>query len=319
MNKNIITQYVLRFALLLLISGCISTPPTDVFLGPVPTHTVLPTSTAAPTTTPTFVVTPTLIEATPAQTATTDERKNYFSEFLSNNGGCRLPCWWSITPGQTLGDVERAIHRLGGVSGAVFPGYDPGTTVYGVGGLPLTGATNTSDVYFEEKDGLVYAWHITSTGYQYEEFRRLWKNYSPQKIVAEYGMPDRILLWAFPSPDLLRYGVYSEWLFYDELGFSIRYDARIPKYFSGAPFFRICSNDPLLEIELNMQSPDNGLPLDRFDKILEDIRLGTDTGKLRLVHSLQEATNLNDMEIYNIFIQDEEPCFAIPSDIWLTK
>lgn len=282
MKKNTITQHILRFTLL-LIGGCTSISPTEEFLSPIPTHTILPTLTVTPT------ITPTLVEAIPINTATTEEQINFLREFMSHDGDCRLPCWWGISPGQTLEDAEKEIHKLRGVSGEVFPGYDPDTTVYGVGGIPLivdvTGVTHSDTVYFEEKQGLVYAWHITSTvGYDYpEEFNRAWKNYSAQKIVMEYGTPNRVMLWVVPSPDFLRYGVYSLWLFYDELGFSIRYDGRIPKYFSGAPFFRICSGiDPLLEIELNMQSPDNNLPLERFDIILEDVRLGTNTGKSML-------------------------------------
>jgi hypothetical protein len=317
MKRISIGQHVLRFALLLLISGCTSTPPTQEFLSPVPTHTILPTLTITPTITPTLTIVPTLVEVTPINTMTTEERRNFLTQFLSDSGDCRLPCWWDITPGQSWEDAEKIIHKFGGNLVAVFPGYDPQTTVYGtyiIDGIP------TNDISVEEKDGLVYAWHINSTNSQDPEIvRRIWKNYSAQKIVSKYGMPDRILLWVVPSPDFLRYGVYYQWLFYDELGFSIRYDGRIPKHFSGASFFRICSSDQILGIELDMQSPDNDLPLDRFDKILEDIRLDTDTGKLRVVHSLQDAAGLDDTEIYNTFIQDEEACFAIPSDIWSTN
>jgi len=247
---------------------------------------------------------------------TTQERGNFLTQFLSDGGDCRLPCLWDITPGQSWGDAEKGIHKLGGKLVAVFPGHDPKATVYGthiIDGMP------TNDISIEEKDRLVYAWHINSTSADPAIVRRIWKNHLAPKIVTAYGMPDRILLWVVPSPDFLRYGVYYEWLFYDELGFSIRYDGRIPKYFSGASFFRICSSDQLLGVELNMQAPDNNLPLDRFDKVLEDRRLGTDTGKLIVVHSLQYATGLDNTEIYNTFIQNNEPCFAIPSNIWSVK
>jgi hypothetical protein len=248
---------------------------------------------------------------------TTEERKNFLTQFLANSGDCRLPCWWNITPGQSWEDAGKVIHNLGGNLVAEFSGYDPKTTVYGtyiIDGIP------TDDVSIEEKDGLVYAWHINSTDSQDPAItRRTWKNYLAPKIVTAYGMPDRILLWIVPSPDFLRYGGYSEWLFYDKLGFSIRYDGRIPKYFSGASSFRICSSDQLLKVELNMQAPDNNLPLDRFDKVLEDVRLGTKTGKIRVMHSLQDATGLDNTEIYNTFTQNGDACFAIPSNIWSVK
>jgi len=317
MRKKTIVQLISRFMLLLIV-GCTSTTPIVASSSSVPTHMALPTLTVIPTITPTLTATPTLVEATPVNTMTTEERRDFLTQFLSDSGDCRLPCWWDITPGQLWEDAGKVIHKLGGNLIAAFPGDDPKTTVYGtyiIDGIP------TNDISIEEKDGLVYAWHINSTNSQDPEtVRRIWKNYSAQKIVTAYGMPDRILLRGDPASNSLQYGLYSLWLFYDELGFSILYEARIPKYFFGAPFFRICSEvDPLLSIEVNTQSSENLLSLDRFDRTLEEIRLGTDIGKVLVIHSLQEATRLDDTEIYNTFIQNEGACFAIPSDIWRAK
>lgn len=321
-----ITQGISGFILLLVIGSCSSISKTVDFPSAIPTHTILPALTITPTITPTSTITPTitstltaiptLVEATPANTMTTEERRNFVTEFLSDSGDCHLPCWWYITPGQSWGDAEKVIRKLGGNLVAAFPGHDPETTVYGT---HIMNGILTDDVSIEEKNGSVYRWHVNSDSTDPAIVRRTWKNYLAPKIVTAYGMPDRILLWVVPSPDFLRYGVYSEWLFYDELGFSIRYDGRIPKYFSGASFFRICPSDQLLGVDLNMQAPDNNLPLDRFDKVLEDRRLGTETGKSIVVHSLQDATELDNTEIYNTFIQSKEACFAIPSDIWSVK
>ena len=317
MRKKAVAQLIPRFMLLLIV-GCTSTAPIADSPSSVPTRTMLPTLTVTSTITPTLTAIPTLVEATPVNTMTTEERKNFLTQFLSESGDCRLPCWWDITPGQSWEDAEKVIHKLGGNLVAEFLGYDPKTTVYGtsiIDGIP------TNDVSIEEKDELIYAWHINSTNSQDPEIvRRIWKNYSAQKIVIAYGMPERILLWAHPATNSLQYGLYSLWLFYDKLGFSMLYEARIPKYFFGAPFFRICSEtDPLLNIEINTQSPDNSLALDRFDRTLEEVRLGTDIGRVLVIHSLQEATGLDDTEIHNTFMQNEGACFAIPSDIWRAK
>lgn len=317
MRKKAVAQLIPRF-LLLLIVGCTSTAPIADSPSSVPPHTMLPTLTVTSTITPTLTAIPTLVEATPVNTMTTEERKNFLTQFLSDSGDCLLPCWWDITPGQSWKDAEKVIHKLGGNLVVAFPGYDPRTTVYGtyiIDGIP------TNDISIEEKDGLAYSWHINSTNSQDSEtLRRIWKNYSAQKIVTKYGMPERILLRGNPATNSLQYGLYSLWLFYNELGFSMLYEAKIPKYFFGGPFFRICSEtDPLLNIEINRQSPDNSLALDRFDRTLEEVRLGTDIGKVLVIHSLQEATGLDDTEIYNTFMQNEGACFAIPSDIWRAK
>jgi hypothetical protein len=70
---------------------------------------------------------------------------------------------------------------------------------------------------------------------------------------------------------------------------------------------------------LHTQSPDNPLPLERFDRTLEEVRLETEVGKVLVIRSLQEATGLDDTEIHNTFVQNERACFAIPSDIWRAK
>jgi hypothetical protein len=323
MRKNAFLQFVVLIIMYFSLVGCAPKYPQEDTLIPISTYTALPTLTITPISTPIFITTPTLAEAPPVNTMTSEEQKGFVKEFLADNGDCRLPCWWNITPVQTWEDAEKAIQGFGGFVEPVFPGYDPGTTVYGVGGLSITGAVpDRGSISFEERHGLVYASHISSRGEgggNSYEFGRVWKNYSAQKIIKAYGMPDRILLDGDDTNSIYG-GIYSLWLFYDELGFSILYEAYIPRYFFGAPFFRICSEtDSLLTIELNMQSPNNTLPLERFNRTFEQVRLGTDIGKLIIIHSLQEATGMTDDEIYETFMQEKDPCFAIPSDIWRVK
>ncbi len=320
--KTVVTsQVVLAITLSLLIGGCISTSTTKEIPSPAPTHIALLIQTITQTITSTLVVTPTLVEATPVNTMASEEQKDFVNEFLSDSGECRLPCWWNITPGQTWKDAEKTIQDFGSALVPVFPGYDPKTTQYGTS-IRLNNLIPRANIYIEEKQGLVYAWHVSSAWNleNREEFRHIWKNYSAQKIIKVYGMPDRILLHGKNTNSFYYGRDYSLWLFYDELGFSISYRPLIPKYFSGAPFFRICSEtDILAGIEFNMQAPSNPLPLERFDRTFEEIRLGTDIGKGVVIRSLQEATGLSDEEIYQAFMQEKDPCLAIPSDIWSVK
>jgi hypothetical protein len=285
------------------------------------TSTDTQTSTPILTATPTPIDTPTVVEATPVNTMTSGEQANFVRAFLSNNGNCLLPCWWHVTPGQTWEDAESTIQGLGGDLVASRSGYDPGTTTYGTS-ISSRNIIPDVTIALEEKQGLVHAWHISSTGgvKDPEEFRRVWKHYLAHRVVKKYGVPDRVLLHASPATNSLQYGLYSLWLFYDERGFSILYEARIPRYFFGAPFFRLCpETDPLLNIYIHSQTPESPLPLDRYDKTLEQVRAGTELGKLIVIRSLQEATGLGDTEIYDTILQSEAPCFAIPSDIWRAK
>src|SRR5688572_13990138 len=42
-------------------------------------------------------------------TMTTDEAKRLVRDLLENNAGCKLPCWWGITPGKTTWSEARQI------------------------------------------------------------------------------------------------------------------------------------------------------------------------------------------------------------------
>jgi len=318
MEKDGFPKFVLLTILCFTITGCLPRYQREDTFVPVSTYTALPTLTITPISTPTFIATPTMDQTTPVNTMTFEEQKDFVKEFLSNSGNCRLPCWWNITPGQTWEYAEKNIQSLGSTLVLVFPGYDPETTVYGTP-IILNNVIPNANIYIEEKQGLVYAWHVSSDWKREnpEELRRIWRNYSAPKIIKAYGMPDRILLHGRNTNSFYYGRSYYLWLFYDKQGFSIAYQPLIPDYFSGAPFFRICSEtDALLRIEIDMQAPNNPLPLERFDEMFEAIRLGDDIGKDFVVRSLQEATGLSDEEIYQAYMQDKDPCFSIPSDIW---
>jgi len=84
--------------IVILFSACASQ--VDV---PLVTPTTYPTTTSTPTIspTPTLKLLPTL---------TVDIQKQFY-EFLSNNGGCELPCLWGVAPGETL--VKDAFEIIG--------------------------------------------------------------------------------------------------------------------------------------------------------------------------------------------------------------
>jgi hypothetical protein len=56
----------------------------------------LPTNEPAPTIIPTA-----LASWTPQPTLAPDKAEAYVLDLIATNGGCRLPCWWGITPGET--------------------------------------------------------------------------------------------------------------------------------------------------------------------------------------------------------------------------
>lgn len=92
--------------IMVLAAGCaqVSTPSieasTQVVNTDVPTATIIPshTSTPLPTSTP-----------PPIPTLPVEQAKARFLGLLSDNGNCRLPCLWGITPGESIYQDMRSV------------------------------------------------------------------------------------------------------------------------------------------------------------------------------------------------------------------
>lgn len=67
----------------------------------IPSQTVEKTTVPIKTQTPNYTWTPPPKTLTPLPTLSDSDSKALVAELLSNNRGCRYPCWWGITPGVT--------------------------------------------------------------------------------------------------------------------------------------------------------------------------------------------------------------------------
>jgi hypothetical protein len=88
------------------ISSLLATPS----ISPTVQFTIIPTLTPLPFPSNTSTLTPTNIQATwtPLPTLSLEEARAYVVELLDTNLGCRLPCWWGITPGQTTWQAAKS-------------------------------------------------------------------------------------------------------------------------------------------------------------------------------------------------------------------
>jgi hypothetical protein len=111
---------------ILALTACMAGPPTQPTPAIAPSLTSEPErptsqATAEPKVAPLLTqqaITTSLATATPGRaqrpTATfvpipsAEEQQRQFLELLHTNGGCRLPCWWGITPGQTTIDTVKS-------------------------------------------------------------------------------------------------------------------------------------------------------------------------------------------------------------------
>jgi hypothetical protein len=89
--------------LFMLLSACQSgvSPTAEATSSATPTASLTPTETPKPTFTPTW---------TPPPRLSQEEASRLILELYETNGGCELPCWWGIVPGETL--LESALQLL---------------------------------------------------------------------------------------------------------------------------------------------------------------------------------------------------------------
>lgn len=173
---------------------------------PMPTHTYTP----VPTATSTRVV-PTL-PWTPIPTLNETDGVNLLMAYYENNGGCALPCWWGITPGETTWAEARSKLSVIGPEFGPFlvtriPSYQYSFRV--------SMALDPLDLGFFEpriwvEDGMVYGINL-NTGWIQKGVK-----YTLPLVLREFGEPEEI--WIRVQTDVQDKPLYELALFYPHLG-----------------------------------------------------------------------------------------------------
>ena len=277
--------------------------PIPLFLSETPQPIVTEASTITPS--PIF---------TPLPTLTTGEQDNYVRSLLKDNPRCQLPCWWSISPGKTSWDeTEGFLNFLGVTVGQteLESGVNHHWTLF----KEELSELNLSFIEEDAPNGIVDTILVGSnfSGRQdQQDFESMWESYSPREVMRIYGVPSRVLLSTtgiIGLGDSGKHG-YIVWIFYDQLGFMIRYDGTV----ADLPTYHFCLElkegaEDINRIDLMLQNPSNPLPLERDDNILT-----TDPSRAM---SIQDAAGISVEEFYRLFTQDDKPaCFDTPHDIW---
>jgi hypothetical protein len=256
-----------------------STPsPSVVTLPGAAASTTAPTSSSV-LSTHTHSVTGTPLPAdTPSpSTVTPEEERAFVKEMLVTNGGCELPCWWGIAPGED--DWQSAVDFL---------------RVHG--GFQLI-VLSSDDVYeyevlhtLAEGDGKVQSIKVVgSTKWESpsESFAQDLSRYSLDRVLARYGTPSRVRVV------LNEYGggggpFYALLVFYDEAGVGIRYHGHALRE-NG--LFRVCFS--FSDITLWLQSPKASMPL----------HMNVDPDEWLYSVPLHEATGMSAEEFRETFQQ----------------
>lgn len=265
--------------------GVIQTLPPSPF--PTPS---IPARTATPT-------------ATPVPTLSVDEEGDFLSELMLENGGCELPCWWGIVPGQTAQQDARDWFASQGINEWEWGGTPEGS-YYSIGlGHPVAGSP------YGSRDVVLFAWVAAETielvqvagsraqGEDSHNFTDDWTPFAPSNLLQRYGIPTRVELMKIMHPDPGP-PYYQLTLSYPDLGIEAHYIILYETLEDGRD--RLCSDfEDVQHIELFLHPPGrtSGFPIellatrDLYDSW--EATTGTDLEALRqLFDNAEESTCL---------------------------
>jgi hypothetical protein len=224
---------------------------------------VRPTSTPVP---PTLTATPTVelptatITPLPTATRTEEEEQAMLVELIQTNGGCELPCWWGIIPGNSpLETVKGELAERGFWVEGVWAGI---------------GTANDFGVFLEfEVEGNIIqsigagGGYLTGTEEESaysQAFAQGWQPYEIDAVLSRYGSPTRVFIYHPFQADPGSGTPFHLILFYEALGFVIEYGG-LGEQVSGG-HLRVCPYlSDIFRIELFLYQPG------RIDNIVETI------------------------------------------------
>jgi hypothetical protein len=272
-----------------------SIPTETQILKPTPTETLRSTSTASPMPSPTPTSTPATTR-TPQPTLLPQEAMRLVSELLETNGGCRLPCWWGITPGETSWDEAR--HFLQTFSTKILANRKASSQTDGVYTLyfphPKYGE---SFVHIVVEKGLV------------DILNPFWKMNTPtfqlDRILSEYGKPDEVYIKTVPNAPA-DHVPFNLILYYTEQRILAKYDYR------GDP------RDELIQACPEREGPELftwSSAEDFIDEIgLQEVVIGPDSHPMK---PIGEVTDLDIQQLYDRYkVLSNWECFETPKALW---
>ncbi len=168
--------------------GQASTPISTDTLTPVPTATIVATSTVTPklqsTTTNLATFTPTLTR-TPQPTLERVEAEKIVQQYLRDNRGCKLPCWWGIIPGiTTREEVESFLEPIGRIEKS-----DQAEKIWFH--HQILDAPEGAEIYASQdfKQGIVSHIFVFQNGTA--------RSFTLPQLISNYGKPDEIKIQVY--------------------------------------------------------------------------------------------------------------------------
>jgi hypothetical protein len=278
------------------------------------TPTQLPT--INPTSIATFSSAPTGISTLPMEDA-----QLAMLNLLTNNGNCRLPCLWGITPGKSTFDESRSIlEPLASISdftafesnlGAINPIYVEGDVRIHTN---VRYRADPNDNFVNSISFYAQALREISQG-NYEElfgyplYDRLLKAYSLPQILTSYGTPADILIRTNLEPPPQNWGPFELLISYPEQGILVHYTTLLNAV---GPNIIGCPTKSKLELYLvpsrSFNSTNDLLESRAAPLKIEEIFPG--------FRPVEEVTSLSLDDFVRIFSQPTGECIETPASYW---
>jgi len=263
------------------------------------------------------ITTPTM-----ASTLPVEEAQEKLLNLLSNNGGCRLPCVWGITPGKSnYQEAQAILSPLAAISeltgfrpegGAIFPVYDDGDlTLYTVIGFNVDSLSENPIV---NRVGFRTEMHKPLQEGGYENvfdsnfFGDIITAYTLPHVLSELGVPSSVMIATAGGP-LTRGGTggFAILMLYPDDGILVNYTTQM--HLMGTNM-RGCPVNAHVEMEL--------FPKGNSDSFFEFLKQGGWAIRLDYYRPLDEATSISVDEFYQTFREPNDKCIETPINLWPT-
>jgi hypothetical protein len=205
-------------------------------LGTMPTATALALSISKPP------LSPSATQPVPSRsTPTVEESTNQILNLLNSDNLCDLPCFWSVTPGETwIATQERLKESVVYISNAV---QNNGDILHEIpSNVALARHGITFNIAIRERAGVVDS--VTGT-IASARFIDTLKPLTPQQVVLTYGVPTSVRLFVSIDDGVTDLGYFHLWVSYADKGFYVLYVGYAPS--TGAAY-EICPSAQHFEL-----------------------------------------------------------------------
>ena len=256
---------------------------------------------------------------------------------LSNNGNCRLPCIWGLTPGSTSTAERQKIlapyEKLSDTDISLFKSDEtenPGYFGFGVSKNKIR--VSVSLHYYETNNHieilslLAIPQHDAKYVYGNADYLELIEYYTLPNLLSTYGLPSEVLILAFPYDIFSKadYEVFSIVVIYSDLGIMAEYisltqwigemvELTTPGLWVGE-IARGCPSQS--RIRLNTWDVKKNIPIKEITSI--SAGEGISANAYDYFVPIQKALSMSLNDFYNKYKEpSNDKCIELPSSLWI--